>query len=99
MPRLVTYAGRTEEGLDDLLEEVAVTKAENVEMQALLQQSAGASVITHPCRGFAIANGSNKVKHVEVGACGCTFYLSHLFISFVICRLSDPQFINGFLAS
>lgn len=54
------------QGLNHILDYVNEHPNE-VEMQALLQQNAHTSPSTHPFRGFAILNQSEKTTDVKVG--------------------------------
>lgn len=59
-PRLVTWCGRTMDGVLRALEEVSINRKGEVELQALMEESACASGASHPFRGFALTNkGSN----------------------------------------
>ena len=67
VPRLVTWSGRTEGAVTAALEE-ARASPEDVELQALLQETAGVGAQSHQYRGYAIVNHSNPAaKDVQVG--------------------------------
>lgn len=63
--RLVVYCGRTEDGLNVLLEKVH-EHPENVELHALLQETAHSSMTAHPYRGYTIVNSEMKETNVQV---------------------------------
>ena len=64
-PRLFVFASRTEEGF-----EIAVRKmkqsGDNVELQALLEENALVSSVTHPYRRYRIVNHKNNVQEIQV---------------------------------
>jgi len=64
--RLVTFAGRTKEGVEATLAEVSEHPTD-IDMQCLLQGSAGdLSPVTHPYRGVALVNAASTRQTVEV---------------------------------
>lgn len=65
--RLFTYAGRTEEGVRRVFD--AVHKhSENLDLQALLAESANMPLNSHPFRGYTIINSGTepRVDVIEV---------------------------------
>ena len=76
--RLCTYAGRTQQGLDQMLTKMRTEHAHSVEAQALLQESAIMPASTHPYRGYTILNKESAVQEVQVGCakhsiCACLY--------------------------
>ena len=63
--RLVACSSRTEVGVQKVIQEV-VHRPEDVEFQALIQDSMQSSCTSHPFRGFALINGSSEVSEVRV---------------------------------
>lgn len=61
-PRLVTFSGRTAEGVEDGLRRVG-EQAGAVELQALLQQTS--STAAHGHRGFTLVNSMDQVLEVQ----------------------------------
>ena len=55
--RLVTYSGRTEESVQRVLD-AAHEHPEDVDLQALLQESANMPASSHPYRGFSVLNST-----------------------------------------
>ena len=62
LPRLVTFSGRTAEGVEEGLQMMS-DQAENVELQTLLQQNANTPA--HGQRGYTLVNMENKVQEVQ----------------------------------
>ena len=63
--RLLTYCGRTEDTLRSMLENVRDTHSEDLELHALLSQSASQSYRSQPYRGYVMLN-SNEETAVEI---------------------------------
>ena len=70
IPRLVTFSGRTEEGVANTLQILEKKKA-NVALQALLQESANTSPQSHPYRGYRVVNTDNAMTDVQVSVNKC----------------------------
>ena len=66
MPRLVTCAGRTKDGVEATLAEIS-RHPTDVDMQYLLESSVGyLSPVTHPYRGVVLVNSTDSRQTVEV---------------------------------
>lgn len=64
--RLAVYCGRTEQGLKVPLE-MMQTHQHNVELQALLQETALSPLSAHSYRGYTIVN--SETSAIEIKAC------------------------------
>jgi len=65
IPRLVTFSGRTEEGVKTVLEHIQ-NNSQDVELQAMLQQIGGnTTTATHPHRGYALVNNDTNIIEVQ----------------------------------
>ncbi len=64
--RLLTHCGRTEEAVRSLLETVKKEHPANVELHALLQETAGSPLIAHPYRGCTVLNDGTDVIEIKV---------------------------------
>ncbi|XP_041363356.1 fatty acid synthase-like [Gigantopelta aegis] len=62
--RLFVYSSRTEEGLRKVFS-FAHKHADNVELQALMTDSANISPATHPCRGYTVLNSKKTLQEIE----------------------------------
>lgn len=65
-PRLFTFSGRTKEGVEQVLDAVQGRHAQNLELQALLQEQSGNSSTVHPFRGYTLLNHEGAVRDVQV---------------------------------
>ena len=65
--RLCTYAGRTQQGLEEQLTKMRTQHAGSVEAHALLQETAAMPASSHPYRGYTILNKEPPVQEVQVG--------------------------------
>ena len=65
--RLCTYAGRTQQGLDEQLTKMRTQHAHSVEAHALLQETSIMPASSHPYRGYTILNKEPPVQEVQVG--------------------------------
>ena len=63
--RLATFAGRTEESVDFVLQSLRQAP-ENVELQALVQETSLASPATHPYRAYCLLNTENAEVQIQV---------------------------------
>ena len=68
--RLCTYAGRTQQGLEEQLTKMRTQHAGSVEAHALLQETAAMPASSHPYRGYTILNKDPPVQEVQVGWAG-----------------------------
>ena len=66
--RLVTYSGRTEESVQHVLDS-AHKHAEDVDLQALLQESANMPAASHPYRGFTVLNTKAEQRCDVIEVC------------------------------
>ena len=66
--RLCTYAGRTQQGLENTLTKMHTEHAHNVEAHALLQETSVMPASSHPYRGYTILNKEPAVQEVQVGS-------------------------------
>ncbi|XP_062589750.1 fatty acid synthase-like [Saccostrea cucullata] len=62
--RLFVYSGRTSDGVQNILQ-MAQDNKHNVEVHALLNESANLDVSTEMYKGFTILNGSDDSMHVQ----------------------------------
>ena len=77
--RLCTYAGRTQQGLEQMLTKMHTEHAHSIEAQALLQETAAMPASTHPYRGYTILNKEPAVQEVQVGcAKHCQYVLAYM---------------------
>lgn len=67
-PRLVTYSGRTEESVQQVLD-AAHKHAEDVDLQALIQESANMPASSHPYRGFTVLNTGDQPRCDVIEVC------------------------------
>ena len=59
----MTYSGRTEESVQKVLDS-ALNNSEDVDFQALLQETSNMPASTHPYRGFTLLNSQTQQSHV-----------------------------------
>ena len=91
--RLCTYAGRTQQGLEQLLTKMCTEHAHSVEAQALLQETAAMPASTHPYRGYTVLNKEPAVQEVQVGCvkhsiCACLYERN---VNFKVLRFLSGQ--------
>ena len=65
-PRLFVYGGRTQEAAESMLN-MAQRHASDMDLHALLNETANMSVDTHPYRGFTILNSKENSIDIQVG--------------------------------
>ena len=65
--RLFLYSSRTDEGLNKVFDEMH-KHSDNMELQALLLDSANTSPATHPCRGYTVLNAEKQIQEIVVGS-------------------------------
>lgn len=79
--RLIVYSGRTEEGLQETLT-VARNHGQDVDLHALLEETAQTALGLHPYRGYTLANNANNVMEVKVNystpSCFIALFYTHL---------------------
>lgn len=63
--RLFVYSSRTSDGVEKILN-MAQNNKENMDMHALLNESANMDVSSEMYRGFTILNGSDDSKNIQV---------------------------------
>lgn len=73
--RLFVYSGRTPEGVEQILQ-TAQDNKDNMEVHALLNESANLDVTTEMYRGFTVLNGTDDNKHIQVQI-SFVFMVSH----------------------
>ena len=71
-PRLFVFASRTEEGVGIALDKMK-QNGNNLELQALLEDNALVSPVTHPYRGYCLINQKNNVQEIQV----CTVHFNY----------------------
>lgn len=69
-PRLFVYGGRTHEGAEDMLK-MAQKHAGDMDLHALLNETANMSTDTNPYRGFTILNSNENNIDVQVSVTVC----------------------------
>lgn len=74
--RLFVYSSRTFDGVEKILN-MAQNNKENMDMHALLNESANIDVSTEMYRGFTILNGSDDSKTIQVYLYTYPFSFSH----------------------
>ncbi len=82
-PGLVTFSGRTAEGLSNVLDQVQNKHSHDIELQALLQEFVSTPSSAHPYRGYALLNHEGKIKDVQASVFlnnDPSFLLSAMFL-------------------
>ena len=80
--RLLTYCGRTEESLRRMFEKINESYAEDVNLQALLGESACQSYTRQSYRGFTILNSSQTDPIIDVQV---RIFLLFIVILLLVC--------------
>ncbi len=64
--RLFTLSGRSEEGLNNVLDQIHSKHPHDIELQSLLQETCNSSPATHPYRGYILLNTHEKITETQV---------------------------------
>lgn len=68
LPRLVTYAGRTQEAVSTVLDAV-MENPKDCDFHALMQETISQSIANKPFRGFTLLNSETNEKQISVSSC------------------------------
>ena len=72
LPRLATFAGRTEESVAEMLDAMMENNLD-CDFHALVQETISQSIANKPFRGFTILNLSTSEKQISVSSCTLQF--------------------------